>query len=89
MKVNPLHWYWSDEHLIEVILEMLVRGPPVLRGYFDGSVWHAIEGTHRLHAAFCLNLIPVMVPAKWRKAKKALAQAQHSRWVLDFGSPQR
>ena len=56
----------------EVVAEMKRRGPPRIRAYFDGEVWHAREGTHRLRAAKLLGLPPVLVPVRWRSLRGAL-----------------
>ena len=74
--VNPLHWYHRPEHLAHVVAEMQRRGPPRIRAHFDGEVWHAHEGTHRLHAAKILGLHPVLVPVRWRKTRAALERAR-------------
>jgi hypothetical protein len=74
--VNPLHHYYRPEHLAHVIAEMNHRGPPVLRAHFDGEMWHASEGTHRLRAAKILGLAPVLVPVPWRRTQAALQRAR-------------
>lgn len=74
--VNPLHHYFRPLHLEHVIGEMQRRGPPVLRAYFDGEIWHAREGTHRLRAAKHLELVPVLVPVKWPKSRASLERAR-------------
>jgi hypothetical protein len=84
MLVNPLHWYWRESHVQEVLAQMRSLGAPRLRAYFDGTVWHAREGTHRLQAAKRLGLVPVMVPVPWRRTRAALEAAKHSRRVIEF-----
>ncbi len=74
--VNPLHAHFRQAHLEHVIAEMRVRGAPRLRAYFDGEVWHASEGTHRLRAAKFLGLAPVMVRRPWPKTSAALERAR-------------
>ena len=74
--VNPLHWYHREDHLRHVVAEMRRRGPPRIRAYFDGEVWHAREGTHRLRAAKILGVVPVMIPVPWPKTKLALERAR-------------
>ena len=74
--VNPPHAHFRPAHLERVIGEMRTRGAPVLRAYFDGEVWHAREGTHRLRAAKALGLTPVLVPVPWPRTRKALVRAQ-------------
>ena len=76
--VNPLHHYYRPLHLDHVIAEMRRRGPPVLRAHFDGEIWHAREGTHRLRAAKFLGLTPVLVPVKWPKSRASLDRARFS-----------
>lgn len=79
MKVTPLHKYYSEDHLIEVIEKMKTLGPPVLRGTHDPETdrWFAHEGTHRLRAAAFLNITPVMIHIPWPKAKKAMIRARY------------
>jgi hypothetical protein len=74
--VNPLHHYYREAHLQHVIAQMHVLGPPTLRAHFDGEVWHAREGTHRLRACKVLGYIPRLVHVPWRKTKAALVRAQ-------------
>jgi len=74
--VNPLHAHFRPDHLEHVVAEMRVRGAPVLRAHFDGEVWHAREGTHRLRAALRLGLAPILVPVPWRKTRGALERAR-------------
>ena len=74
--VNPLHAYYRPQHLEHVMAEMAWRGLPVLRAYWDGEVWHAREGTHRLRAAKALGMVPVMVPIRWGRTRAALVRAR-------------
>jgi hypothetical protein len=76
--VNPLHWYYSPAHLEEVTAEMRRRGAPRLRAHFDGEVWHAREGTHRLRAAKALGVAPVLIPVKWWRGKASLERARYA-----------
>lgn len=76
ISVNPLHWYYRQVHLEHVIIEMRRRGAPVIRAFFDGEIWHAKEGTHRLRAAKILGLTPVLVPVPWRRSQAALERAR-------------
>lgn len=76
--VNPLHWYFRPAHLERVIGEMRRLGPPRLKAYFDGEVWHCREGTHRLRAAKALGLAPVMVPVPWRRTRASLERARYA-----------
>ena len=46
-------------HLVKVAQQMKRRGPPVLRAFKVRGVYWAIEGSHRLAAAYILNLRPV------------------------------
>ena len=82
--VNPLHWYFREEHVAEVMLLMRTLGAPRLRGFFDGRVWHAREGTHRLQSARRLGVVPIMVPVAWRRSQASLVRAQHSRFIIEF-----
>ena len=76
MVVNPPHLHFRQTHLDHVIAEMRHRGPPVLRAYYDGDMWHAREGTHRLRAAKILGLTPVIVPVRWRRSGASLVRAR-------------
>ena len=76
--VNPLHRYYREDHLAEVVTTMRRLGPPTLRATWDAEagVWHAHEGTHRLRAAVSLGLVPTMVHVPWRKSREALRRAR-------------
>lgn len=76
--VNPPHGHFSQEHLNHVIGEMRKRGAPRLRAYFDGEIWHAREGTHRLRAAKALGLTPILIPAPWQRTGAALTRARYA-----------
>lgn len=76
--VNPLHHYYRPAHLEHVIDEMRKRGAPVLRAHFDGEIWHAREGTHRLRAAKALGVAPILIPVPWPKSRASLARARFS-----------
>lgn len=76
--VNPLHWYYRPAHLEHVIAEMRRLGPPRLRAHFDGEVWHAQEGTHRLRAAKALGVAPVLIPVPWRRTRASLERARYA-----------
>jgi flagellar biosynthesis regulator FlbT len=53
----------DKQHLEDVKKEMQVLGTPTIRGIYDEGqgVWFAVEGSHRLQAAFDLGLMPEMV----------------------------
>jgi hypothetical protein len=76
--VSPLHRYFSPAHLDDVAREMRQRGSPVLRAHRDltSGAWFAMEGTHRLRAAFILGLEPVLVPISWWRTRSALHRAR-------------
>jgi hypothetical protein len=78
MIVVPLHAHFRPEHLAHVEREMLRRGPPRLRGFFDCAtgLWFAREGTHRLRAAERLGLAPIMVNIRWWRSAQALTNAR-------------
>lgn len=56
--VNPLHWYYRQQHVEHVRCEMMRRGAPVIRAVWDQKekCWHARNGTHRLRAALASRL---------------------------------
>jgi hypothetical protein len=74
--VNPLHEYFRQTHLDLVVERMKVLGPPRIRAHFDGEIWHATEGTHRLRAARILGIVPMLIPVPWTKSRKALRNAR-------------
>lgn len=75
--VCPLHWYTDAAHLEHVAQQMARRGPPILRGHVDvdGTVLLA-EGTHRIHAAQRLGVVPRIVPIRWWRSDDALVRAR-------------
>jgi hypothetical protein len=78
--VTPLHAHYREDHLAHVKAEMLHRGPPRLRGYFDAltATWFMREGTHRLRAAKALGITPVLVAVPWWRSRKSLDRARHA-----------
>jgi len=50
----------SPEHVEDVKVEMLRRGPPTIRVVDCGDCYMAIEGCHRLIAAAELGIVPVL-----------------------------
>lgn len=76
--VNPLHHYYREAHLQHVIGEMRKKGAPTIKAYFDGEIWHAREGTHRLRAAKALGVEPIMMPVPWNKTRSALERARYA-----------
>ena len=74
--VNPLHAYYRPKHLEHVVEVMRRLGPPTIRAYFDGEVWHAREGTHRLRACLALGVVPRLRAVKWLKSRQALDRAR-------------
>ena len=90
MLVCPLHWYYSAEHLADVQAEMVLRGPPRLRGYLDEEtgVFLLREGTHRIRAAHAMGLVPVLVCIPWWRARSRLHSARIAAMTrgLTFGA---
>lgn len=74
--VTPLHAHFRQTHLDHVVGEMRRRGPPVLRAYFDGQVWFAREGTHRLRAAKFLGIAPILRSIPWWRSRASLERAR-------------
>jgi hypothetical protein len=60
-------------HIVGVLAEMRERGAPVIRAWWNGDAWIALEGSHRLAAAHELGLTPEIVP-----------MAEHERIDHDF-----
>jgi hypothetical protein len=85
-RVNPLHGYYSPDHLIHVLGEMRRLGPPVLRAAWDDQdgVWHAREGTHRLRAALALGVAPILVRVPWKRTHDARARVAALRYAHSF-----
>ena len=56
------HNSYNQSHLEMVKAEMINRGTPTIRGFYNESngVWLAVEGCHRLRAAYQLGLTPIM-----------------------------
>jgi hypothetical protein len=48
----------DPKHLEQVKKEMQELGPPVIRAYYDGEKYIALEGSHRLRAAKDLGITP-------------------------------
>jgi hypothetical protein len=60
MTVNSLHAI--DPSKLEAIkAEMVKLGVPSIRAIWDGEIYWAIEGTHRLAAAEALGIIPEII----------------------------
>lgn len=74
--INPLHHHFDPVRLDRVVERMKTLGAPEIRAYFDGTIWHAREGTHRLRAAKLLGFTPTLIPVTWNKSKLALERAQ-------------
>lgn len=76
--VCPLHWYFDRDRLKDVTSTMARRGPPVLRAHVDSETGAVLlsEGTHRIHAAAALGLVPVIVPVPWWRSPSALVGAR-------------
>lgn len=57
----------------------------MLRAVWDsgGACWYAIEGTHRLHAARALGLLPALLPVTWDAAAEQLNADSHDCWTGD------
>ncbi len=55
MIIRTLHAVDKDK-LTEVKAEMEKRGAPEIRAIWDGEIYWAVEGTHRLAAADALGL---------------------------------
>ena len=79
MKVCTLHWYFSDRHLLDVIEQMRLLGPPELRGFYDPGAGVLLkEGTHRIRAAHHLGITPVIRLVPWWRSRKSLARARYA-----------
>lgn len=55
------HAPYGDGHLGDVMDTMRHAGPPTIRCVWYGSRLLALEGSHRLHAAHCMGLVPRVV----------------------------
>lgn len=51
----------DDKHLANVTKEMQTLGAPSIRAIYDGEMYYALEGSHRLLAAKNLGLIPNII----------------------------
>jgi hypothetical protein len=54
------HDHYNQEHLQQVKSEMLTLGAPTIKCFYDeaNGIWFAVEGCHRLRAAYELGLTP-------------------------------
>ncbi len=59
MIVDSMHQV-EARHLAAVVKEMRKLGTPTIRCMYDGEVYKAVEGTHRLAAAAQLGLTPII-----------------------------
>ncbi len=48
----------NENHLNKVTKQMKTIGAPTVRAIYDGEIYYAIEGSHRLMAAHELGIIP-------------------------------
>jgi hypothetical protein len=78
MIVCPLHLHFDPGHLGAVCAEMGWIGPPVLRGHLDAESGAVMlrEGTHRIHAAEMLELVPTILLVPWWRSRAALVRAR-------------
>lgn len=53
--------YWDSGHLGEVVAEMVIAGAPTIRAVQQGEGLYALEGSHRIAAAWHLGLIPKVI----------------------------
>lgn len=60
MIVDSMHGV-EAKHLVAVVKKMRKLGAPTIRCMYDGEVYKAVEGTHRLAAAAQLGLTPIIV----------------------------
>lgn len=63
MQIALLHKHYEEDHLNQVKEQMKVLGAPVIRAIWSElyGMWLAVEGCHRLRAAFDLGYIPEIV----------------------------
>jgi len=61
MIICPPHDYMDPTMAYIVKDEMIKLGPPRIRAYYDGEIYRAIEGTHRLWAADYLGYFPEII----------------------------
>lgn len=89
MIVCSLHAHFDEAHLADVIEQMRVLGPPVLRGYHDAEsgAWLMREGTHRLRAALHLGLAPALRPISWWRSRASLERARHAAAIRGHDFP--
>jgi hypothetical protein len=69
MKIALIHTDYRQSHLEEVIEQMKILGPPVIRAIWceDRGFWAALEGCHRCRAALKLGLDPIIKPIEYRE----------------------
>lgn len=61
MTIKLLHNHYDEKKLQAVIEEMKVLGAPVIHAIYDGEIYAALEGCHRLRAAHALGLTPEII----------------------------
>lgn len=83
--VAPLHYHVTPGRLVRTAEEMGRRGSPVVRAFWDEKegVWLAMEGTHRLLVAHAMGVVPVMVPVRWWRTRRALERARFA--AVEYG----
>lgn len=89
------HEPYENGHLGEVVDEMKLTGPPTIRVIEFEDGFYAVEGSHRLAAAFHLGLEPkiVVLPqdsegldAYWARVAKTLPSYDYKLvHILDLG----
>jgi hypothetical protein len=89
VRVFAKHEPYTDGHLGKVVAEMKERGAPIINVVEWRGDYYATEGSHRLAAAYHLELMPVLIvcvpdnidqddEAFWQKVKGTLP---HYSWL--------
>lgn len=63
--ISPLHDSYDMTKLCIITREMESLGSPRIRAVFDGEIYRAIEGSHRLAVAHGLSLFPEIIEVEW------------------------
>jgi hypothetical protein len=72
--IITMHQQVTDEHLTEVMAEMETLGAPKIHAVWYGDVWYALEGVHRLNAAYKLGLTPEIIAVPYGDGSATLSE---------------
>ncbi len=67
MNIILPHDHFDADHLAAVIKEMQALGAPTIKAVrLDAyNAWAALEGSHRIRAAYELGIVPIIEEVEW------------------------